>query len=682
MLILPFFICRIYDIMVEYYDISSPEVNQMKQRMAGQIGAAGLSGIMAGMLMLSGCAGPSTQILPYDPGYIVQTDQETAAPRLEPANSFYLRESLEYLTRTPRVSGSQEEEQAVRYLEHQLTGYGYEVEIQKFPLTAKASQEAMPKNGMNLIATRKADTPDSDILIISTRHDTVADSPGAVSSGAAMAVWLESARLLADIPTDTQIRFVSFSGSEDHYAGSQAYVQTLQTEEKHRMVGVIQLDEMGDINQEEIVLGSIDGQPVMVGDMLAEAAGMAGQKQWSYQKKINSDIVSLIRGQVPAVSVSQRWDSYANHLPQDRADNVAVDQLVFITEQVAAAAARIMSSETPSLTAKAHFINDLSNRVYVQEPEQVLPFGEEPDRFFSQTGLIPQLVASNTDEAGSRVDTYRYPMKWFKIDQEILTSFFYRDGKLDSISLDAGGAGISFDEMKERLTACYGEPGEWNQGLYGTEYNWVAPIYRAIFALTPTLDGFAVEIREFQTDRMELIKYRPDGTPEEQTAGDGRRYDSLFELTAAVFGPDLAGAAVVDIYTDGIGAAQGYLDIRPADAADETAAVVIGIDGEEALLPDGSFRDYPGTVKMLLEYYGQVLEQTTHSGTAAVFYETFSDETEPAGFAESFRLFVVCQKPDPVIHESDEKILFFYEDQALTEIRSRIRRQLKLVDYN
>jgi len=634
---------------------------------------------MAGVLMLSGCAGPSTRILPYVPGHIEQADQEVAAPRLEPANSFYLRESLEYLTRTPRVSGSQEEEQAVRYMQQQLTDYGYEVELQKFPLMTKASRKVVPMYGVNLIATRKTDTSDADILVISTRHDTNFDSPGAVSSGAAMSVWLECARLLSDVPTDTQIRFISFSGSEDNYAGSQAYVQTLKPEEKNRMIGVIQLDQLGDINQEEVLLGSIDGRPVMVGDMLAQTAGPAGQVHWSYHKKTNSDLVSFIRGQIPAVSVSQRWESFVNHLPQDRMETVDVEQLVFVTETVAAAAARIMSSETPSLTAKAHFINDLSNRVHVQEPEQVLPFGEEPDRFFALTGQEENLVASKTDGAGVRTDTYQYPMKWLKVDQVILTSFYYRDGKLDTISLDAAGAGVTFDEMKERLTACYGEPGGKNQGHYGTEYDWIDPIYRTFFALIPTGDGFEVEIREYQTGRMELIKYRPDGTPAEQAADDGRRYDGLFDLTKAVFGEDLEQAAYVAIYTDGIGATQGYLDLQKAGLTEASAAFVIGIDGEEAQLPDDSFRDYPKSAMMLIEYYGEVLEQTTQKEAAAAFYETFSDEAEPAGFAASFCLFIVSQKPQ-IIHETDKNILFFYDYEELTRLRSRIRGQLQLAD--
>lgn len=652
----------------------------MKFKTAGRIKAIWISSVAAGMVMLSGCAGPSTKILPYEPGHIAAADQAAEAPRLEPANSFYLQESLEFLTRTPRVSGSQEEEKAVRYMQKKLIDYGYEVELQKFPLAAKETQEMVPRYGVNLIATRKTDAPDSDILVISTRHDTAIDSPGAVSSGAGMAVWLECARLLSDITTDTQIRFVSFSGSEDNYAGSQAYVHTLRPEEKNRMVGVIQLDQLGDINQEGLVLGSIDGRPVMVGDMLAETTEPASQKLWSYQKKTNSDIISFIRGQIPAVSVSQRWESYMYQLPQDRMENVDVDKLLFAADTVAAAAARMMSSETPSLTAKSRFINDLSNRIYVQDPKQVLPFGEEPDQLLALTGLVDNLIATNIDGAGVQVDTYQYPMKWFQIDQIIMSSFYYRDGKLDTISLDADGAGVTFDEMKKRLTACYGEPGRINQGFYGIEYDWTDPLYRVFFALIPTDDGFEVDIREFQTDRMKLIRYRTDGTPDEQSADDGRRYDGLFELAAAVFGSDLEYVVYVDIYTDGIGGTQGYLDFQEDGTTNDFEAIVIGIDGEEALLPDGSFRDYPKTVAMLIEYYGQVLEQTTQKEVAAAFYEAFSGEAEPAGFAASFCLFVVSQEPDKVIHESDKKILFFYDYEALLELRSSIRSQLKLAD--
>lgn len=649
----------------------------MKLRTAGLVRTVSIGGILAGLMLLPGCAGPSTKILPYEPGHMIQGNQEAAALRPESANPFYLGESLEYLTRTPRISGSEEEEQAVRYMQQLLTDYGYEIQLLRFVLADRESPEVLPKYGTNLIAVKKADAPDADILIISTRHDTAADSPGA-GSAAAAAVWLECARLLAGLPTDTQIRFVSFSGSENHYAGSQAYVETLLPDEKHRIIGVIHLDQLGDINQEELLLGSIDGEPVMVGDMLAETAETARQGRLSYQKKTDSDIISFIRGQIPAVSLSQRWESYVYRLPQDRLEAVDVDKLVSVTATVTATAARIMSSETPSLTAKSHFINDLQNRIYVQEPGWVLPFGEGPERLCDMTGLAVNLVASKTDGAGVRVDTYRYPMKWFRTDQVILTDFYYRDGKLDTISPDADGAGVTFGEMQERLQACYGEPAGKNQGPYGTEYDWVDPVCRTFIALIPAGDGFDVDIREFQTAAMPLAKYHPDGTLLEAGAGDERRYDGLFALTAAVFGPGLGEhVAYLDIYTDGIGATRGYIKRQEDDGG---SSVVIGIDGADALLADGSFRDYPKTAALLMEYYGRVLEQTTEAGCAAAFYEAFSDKTEPAGFAESFRLFIVCQEPDTLIHESDAEIGFFYDYKSLTKIRSRIREQLKLAD--
>ncbi|MGL5436754.1 MAG: M28 family peptidase [Lachnospiraceae bacterium] len=656
----------------------------MKRRDAGQIKTAWISGIgmVTAVILLSGCAGPSTKILPYESKHTVTQPQGDVLPLLDAVNPYYLNETLEYLTRTDCVSGSGEERQIIGYMQQQLDDYGYGVVLQSVQLETDESEGPSQKYGVNLVAQRKAAAPDSDILIISTRHDTVAESPGAGSRAAALAVWMECARLLADIPTDTQIWFVSFTGSEDSYAGSRAYVQSLRPEEKRRIVGVIQLDELGDMNQYGLVLGSIDGGAVMVGDMLAEAAKGLYRVQPPYQKRMDSDSVSFVQGQVPAISVSQKWKAYEYHLPQDRKETIDIDKLVPTAEIIIRTAARIMGTETPSLTAKSRFINNLSNSAYTQDPYQVQPFGDTNDIVRRQSDMDGFLASSNVDGAGITVDAYQYLMKWFDVDQVIMTTYYYRDGLLDTISLDADGAGVTFEEMKERLESCYGQPVGENNGPYGTEYDWVSPVYGNFFALIPTGEGFDLDIREYSAGWIPKARFRLDGTLLEHYEGDEQRYHDLLGLAAAVFGPELEKhVAYVDIYTDGIGELPGYINIQAADAQDDPDMFVLGLDGEEALLEDGSWRDYPATVRLLVEYYGRILVHNTDEEYVTEFQETFSDETGQTGFAKSFCLFVLCQYPETIKHESDARIRFFYDYQSLTEIRSRIREQLQLVEH-
>ncbi len=652
----------------------------MKRRDAGRMKTAWITGITAAVILLSGCAGPSTKILPYESKHTAEQPQDGVLPTLGEPNPYYMLEALELLTRSPRESGSDEEKQTIGYLQRQLNDYGYETKLQSVLLEQDDTMGPSMKYGVNLIAERKAAAPDADIMIISTSHDTVAESPGAVSSAAPLTVWLECARLLGSIPTDTQIRFISFTGSETDFAGSRTYVQSLTAEEKRRIIGVIQLDEMGDANQAGVFIGSIDGAPVMVGDMLSESSEDTQQLPMVYQRKINSDFISFVQGQVPAVSVSQKWKSYEYHSPQDRKETVDIDELVPVASLISRTSADIMGMETPSLRAKSRFINDLRNSAYMQPPDRVLPFGEGDGTVRRQSGMEGTLLSSVVDGVGVTVDTYQYLMKWFDVDQVIVSSFYYRDGKLDTISLDADGAGVTFDEMKERLQACYGEPVGENQGPYGIEYDWADPVCHNFFALIPASDGYNVDIRKYSAGWTAKVRLRPDGTVLEHYDGDGTRYAALIKLAGSVFGPEITGRiAYFDIYTDGIGESPGYVSIHPPDEESEDELIVIGIDGEEALLPDGTWRDYTKTKALLTEYYGRILAENTDEEYVEVFQQTFSDDTVAADFAENFCRFVLCQYPETIKHESDARIRFFYDYEQLTDIRSRIREQLELV---
>lgn len=651
----------------------------MKIRDTGQMKLPWISMVLF-VFLLSACSGPSTKILPYQPRPTDAPPQEDVMPLLGEVNAYYLQESLDYLSRSACVSGSEEEKQLITYAGLYLNDYGYEVVQQQVRLPRDESEGPGVSYGTNLIAIKNAADPGSDILIISNSHDTVADSPGAGSRAAAMSVWLECARLLATIPTDTQIRFVSFTGSENYYCGSREYVRSLTTEEKRRIIGVVQLDELGDVNQDAIVLGSVDGEPVMVGDMLAEAFLETQYLPLDYRKRRDSDAAAFVQGQVPAVSVSQPWRAYEYHLPQDRLETIDVEKLVPVAEMVARMAARIMGMETPSLTAKSRFVNDLRSNAYIQEPDQVQPFGGGREMVRQQSGLEGALLSSVVDDAGVTVDTYQYLMKWFDVDQVILTSYYFQDDILDTISLDAAGAGVDFDEMKGRLSACYGDPVGENAGPYGIEYDWIDPLSKSFFALIPRGDGYDVEIREYPSAWIGIARYSLDGTPAGQYEGDQNRYQELTGLAAAVLAPDFGDQILyLDIFTDGLGGQPGYVSVESFDPEAGQSVIVVGIDGGEAFLRDGSWRDYSGTEALFVEYYGRILEQTMDEEYVAEFRQTFGGETGEADFAGSFRLFVLCQYPETMKHESDARIRFFYNNEALTEARNRIREQLKLV---
>lgn len=90
----------------------------------------------------------------------------------------------------------------------------------------------------NVIAKKKPE-PENDpgkIVIIGAHHDSVPDSPGANDNASGVSAVLELARVYADYPVDTEVRFVTFGTEEWGLFGSAYYVENLPEAEHERIV--------------------------------------------------------------------------------------------------------------------------------------------------------------------------------------------------------------------------------------------------------------------------------------------------------------------------------------------------------------------------------------------------------------------------------------------------------------
>ena len=176
--------------------------------------------------VLAGCAGPSTRVIVRsETGSNHELPEEI--PVLEEVNPYYIQESLTVLSETSRYGGSRGERDAVKYIQQLLGDYGYQVEIQRF----RYETEFGVRTGTNVEAVREASSRDSDILVICSNHDTAKESPGANNNGSGTAAFLETARLLSRIPTDTELRFVSFAQCGRERLGARHYVESLRKTE-------------------------------------------------------------------------------------------------------------------------------------------------------------------------------------------------------------------------------------------------------------------------------------------------------------------------------------------------------------------------------------------------------------------------------------------------------------------
>lgn len=685
----------------------------------------------AGMILvsiLSGCAGPSTRILPRE----ILAEQEDAEkmPVLEEANPFYLQESLELLAEAPRVLGSEEEQAAAEYMRQLLSGYGYDVTLQRFSVEEKRSIM-----GTNVVAVRSASFADADIVIVGSHYDTTAGVPGAGSCVAGAVTMLETARLLAKMPTDTELRFVCFSGQGDGSDGARCYVNSLTEGERARVVGQIQLGALGSGTDSGVdsglMLGTEDGGSTLLGDRINEIAEhMFGQpyEYRLYEQGIHS---IFVRGHMPAVYIGQKDEAYEYGSPFDRTELVETDQLAQVADLLSQTISGLMSTDSHSMIAKSRFQNDVRDGAYTQRREAALPFGQSREVLEKRTGQSGVLITENTDNSGRLILGYRYVMKWFDVDQLLMTDYYFTDGKLDLVTIDGDSAGVDFEDMKERLCSMYGEESRRMSGPNGTEYTWLDPLCRSSFTMVPRSDRYDLEIREYEPEQTLL-----------QTDPRAERLMMLVQQVLPV-SEELPDIDAVRIYTDGIGETENYLESETEDQGEEeqvqNPAYIWGVDLEDAVDEAGDLRNKAGTVRGLLRLYGQTLAQAEPERYLIPFETKFSgngtadgaDVSEPDGdgagngpsgsesgsalednstggdsfqgpsgaredvaaepgvhpgsipvpvpdFAESFQWFVLTERPQDEAYGWGSRIRFFYEFEELVAYRERVRENLGL----
>jgi aminopeptidase YwaD len=165
--------------------------------------------------------------------------------------------------------------QAEDYLTEQFKVLGLDVATHPF--------KALGGTYHNVIGARSAahPSPEGDVpLIVAAHYDTVRGSPGADDNASALAVMLETARCLRDVPLSREVRFIAFCLEEEDLLGSLAYASWLR-ESDQRIGGAIVLECVGYAKSEEGLQRKPPGVPVAVptvGDFLAIVGNQASAK--------------------------------------------------------------------------------------------------------------------------------------------------------------------------------------------------------------------------------------------------------------------------------------------------------------------------------------------------------------------------------------------------------------------
>ncbi|MCD8084679.1 MAG: M28 family peptidase [Clostridiales bacterium] len=624
----------------------------MNRRTAMQRIGRGAVCVLLAAAMATGCAGPSTAVLPrQDVSPSRQTSGEPST--LDAVDLFYMQKELENLTSASRPSGSRQESDTAKNIEARLAGFGYDVTRQRF----RYEQKDGVVSGSNVIAIRSGGSQDSDIIILCTHHDTSEYGVGANDDASGVVVLLEAARLLSGISTDTELRLISFAGHEQELLGSRHYTQTLSRREKERIIGVIDLDQLGYVSCPDVMLGTIDGRSTMLGDMLLDASRSVLESSWRYGVAFGGDASSFLRSRIPAVTLTQPERSYENGTPYDLASTIDVERLSQIVNVVCQTVSRVMSPDTPSMTAKSHAQNDLRQEIFSQGVGLALYFGEDLEKTESRVGLEGRLVAEGVDEEGNPTQTYQFRMKWFGFDCVIPTEYYFVNGVLRAVELDGEGAGVSFDEMRTLLSGRYGDSQGEDSGPTGTEYAWIDRVYRRQITLTEASDGFYARITEYEPGKTVLEIREPDGSLV-GSACDDQRVKRMLSLVQSVLPDDDIGlVSNLTFYTDGVGGSAGEAlpavrehvavdsgaeapgeeeDRSELEPEQQTGGWELWIDLDDAMDESGSFRDRVSTVQLLIGLCAEMQRDTYGEAFETAFGATpEAGDTDPTDEAEA-----------------------------------------------
>ena len=211
--------------------------------------------------------------------------------------------------------------------------------------------ETKQSTSHNVIAIKKATHKQKDtnqIVIIGAHHDSVPGAPGANDDASGTATVLELARVMANMPTDTELRFITFGAEEYGLLGSYAYANSLTKDEINRTVGMFQLDMVGSRDAGDLVMFTADGKKNIVTD-LGAAAGSRLSDVIPYAHGGRSDHVPFAELGIPAAlfihSPVEPW----YHTPEDTIDKISKEKLQEVAQIVGSSVYQVARPETPAL---------------------------------------------------------------------------------------------------------------------------------------------------------------------------------------------------------------------------------------------------------------------------------------------------------------------------------------------
>lgn len=209
--------------------------------------------------------------------------------------------------------------------------------------------EAGMRTSHNVIATKaptnKNKGTTEEVVAIGAHHDSVPGAPGANDDASGTSMTLELARVLKDLPTDKELRFITFGAEELGLIGSRYYASQLSEEDKNRFVGYFNLDMVGSRDAGHLVINTVDGQDNIVSSHSQASSARLNGEPTPIELGGSSDHVSFYEVGIPSASFIHRPLEPWYHTPEDTIDKISKEKLQDVAEIVGTAVYDLVSPE-------------------------------------------------------------------------------------------------------------------------------------------------------------------------------------------------------------------------------------------------------------------------------------------------------------------------------------------------
>ncbi|MHC6181035.1 M28 family peptidase [Clostridium sp. JNZ X4-2] len=223
------------------------------------------------------------------------------------SNRQLMMNTIKSLTSSNRSFASYNEKKAYEYIKNRIQSYGYKTQTQTFSLYDRTSDNKLQLNSsQNLIAIKKSKANyNKGIVIICAHYDCAKNSVGANDNASGVSVVMETARLLKNVSSNYELRFIFFGGEELGGVGSNHYVKNLSSNDKKNIKAVINIDSIAQRGASKPYIFTISGKKNFAVTLLKRKPKDMNVKKTDREF---SDYVIFNDNGIPSLCIGQTYD--------------------------------------------------------------------------------------------------------------------------------------------------------------------------------------------------------------------------------------------------------------------------------------------------------------------------------------------------------------------------------------